>query len=311
MMKKLIIFSFILGLLSCNPQPDIDNETMLDGDKIFDLSLYQPQDYLISKKYPAPTELQKNTPVIIAAHGYSATTFEWDELHEFALQKGNFMVSRVLLGGHGRDFASFKAATWEDWQASIKTEYDALVALGYKKIWLIGSSTGAPLIVNMIKTGFFEDKTTPKGFFLIDPIVISTNKTLTMVGLLGPVLGYTTTELDPGETGKWYVYRPQESLKQLMQLIDLTRKDLEKGISLPTNAFLRIYKSKIDYTADPASAALLYNGLEKSDGKPVEVTMMQSSLHVFTRLRGRLDVTPVDQQNQQKAFNEIANEITQ
>jgi len=96
-----------------------------------------------------------------------------------------------------------------------------------------------------------------------------------------------------------------------MKLIDLTRKDLEKGITLPSGSMLRIYKSKIDYTADPVSAALLYNGLQMSDGKPVEVTMIESSLHVFTRLRGRLDVTSSDQQNQQKTFNEIAAKMTE
>jgi carboxylesterase len=314
-MKKIQLYSLLASVLmlmfSCNPEPEIDNETMLDGDKIFDLSLTHPEDYLLSLKYPVPTETQKNTPVLIAAHGYSATTFEWDEIKEYAASKGTFMVSQVLLGGHGRTYQAFKEASWEDWQSSIKEEYEALSDLGYKKIYLVGSSTGAPLVLNLIKTGYFDGRTTPKGFFLVDPIVVSTNKTLVMVGLLGPVLGYTSITMDPGEAGKWYTYRPQESLKQLMELIDLTRRDLEKGIKLPAASMMKIYKSRIDGTADPVSAVMLYKGIRTSSGEKVQLEMVDSKLHVFTRLRGRDGVKPNDVVLQLKAFDEMETLMTQ
>jgi carboxylesterase len=294
------------ALIACNPQPEIDNTTMLDGNQINDLSLTQPSKYLVSEYIANPTTAQKDTPVIIAAHGYSATTFEWDELRDRANLKKTFYVSQVLLGGHGRDFADFKAATWENWQEAIKTEYQKLTTKGFKNIYLAGSSTGAPLLVEMISSGYFNAFTIkPKGFLLIDPIVVSSNKTLTLVGLVGPVLGYTTSVLETGEAGKWYVYRPQESLKQLMALIDLTRKNLEKGIVLPTGSKLKIYKSKIDATADPVSAPMLYKGLKTSDGKNVEIEMYDSDLHVFTRLRGRIGVTAKDTQNQTDAFADM------
>lgn len=279
-----ILLIICFTLVACNPTPEIDNATMLDGNQINDLSLTQPSKYLVSEYIANPITTQKDTPVIIAAHGYSATTFEWDELREYANTKKTFYVSQVLLGGHGRDYADFKAATWENWEESIKTEYQKLTSKGFKNIYLAGSSTGAPLLVEMISSGYFNNFTIkPKGFFLIDPIVVSANKTLTMVGLLGPVLGYTTSELETGEKGKWYVYRPQESLKQLMDLINLTRKHLEKGIILPTASKLKIYKSNIDATADPVSAVMLYKGLKTRDGKNVDIEMYNSDLHVFTR----------------------------
>jgi len=308
-MKQLLFPLLILMLWSCNPQPDIDDETMLDGTQINDLSLYQPEKYLVSAALPNPTEQQKNTPVLIAAHGYSASTFEWDELREFADKDKSFLVSQVLLGGHGRNFADFKAATWTDWQASISDEYMRLKALGFKKISLAGSSTGAPLIVNLFSSGFFAEKGAPDEVFLIDPIVVSGNKTLVLVGLLGPVLGYTTTDLDAGETGKWYVYRPQESLKQLMKLIDLTRRDLEKGIRLTPGTRLKIFKSEIDRTADPVSAVMLYKGLTTATGNKVDIEMFPSELHVFTRLRGRDTVSEKDKTNQQNAFIKIKEQI--
>jgi len=291
-------------LVSCNPIPEINNSMLDSGLKSYAVqdSLYK---HLVSEYIPSPTEIQKNTPVIIAAHGYSATTFEWDELREFADTKGTFYVSQVLLGGHGRSYVDFKTATWQDWQNSIKVEYEKLSNAGFKKIYLAGSSTGAPLIINLLKSGFFADYTSPKGIFLVDPIVVSANKTLTMVGLLGPVLGYTTVELPTGEQGHWYVYRPQESLKQLMELINLVRVDLQNGITLPTETYMKVYKSTLDDVADPVSALLIYKGMKTSPNGTIDVEMVDSKLHVFTRLRGRDGITATDIQKQQQVFDEI------
>ena len=300
----------VLGIISCTKEPEIDNSGMLDGDQIFDASIYHPEKFLASKYLANASPQQLDKPVIICAHGFSATTFEWDEFREFADLDSSFYVSQVLLGGHGRTYQDFKNATWHDWQSSICDEYKALSNLGFKKIYLVGSSTGAPLIVNMIKSGFFNNLTLPKGIFLIDPIVISGNKTLTMVSTLGPVLGYTTTELDSGEQGHWYVYRPYQSLKQLMDLIDQTRKDLEDGFKLPQGTFMKIYKTTEDEVADPVSAVLLYKGIRNSAGGKIEVELLHSKLHVFTRLRGRNNLTNNDLALQTKAFNEMKIRMT-
>lgn len=314
-MKKNIVYVILLAttgwLVSCNPTPDIAN-TMLDsGNFKYDVpdSL---QRHLVSEYIPSPTEVQKNTPVLIAAHGYTATTFEWDEFRNYADSAGTFYVSQVLLGGHGTSYDNFKTTSWEGWQQSIKDEYIKLSNLGFKKIYLAGSSTGAPLIINLVKSGFFAGYTAPKGIFLVDPIIVSSNKTLTMVGLLGPVLGYTSVELSAGEEQRWYVYRPQETLKQLMTLINLTRLDLERGISLPDNLYVKVYKSKVDDVADPVSALLIYKGL-KYDWtlyKNIDVELVDSKIHVFTRLRGREGVTAADYALQHKVFKEMEDKIT-
>lgn len=310
-MKTHNYFLVFLVVLSsaCAKTPDIDNATMLDGDQIFDLSLSHPEDYLISAQYPDPSEIQKETPVIIAAHGYSASTFEWDELRELADQRGTFFVSQVLLGGHGRTYEELKKATWEDWGVALVDEYNKLSDLGFKKIYMIGSSTGCPLIIHMVKSGIFYRGVKPKGIFLIDPIIVSSNKMLTLVNAIGPVLGYTTTELAEGEKGHWYVYRPYQSLSQLMELIHLTRKDLEKGIALPEGTTMKTYKSTSDDAADPVSAVLIYKGMKNSDGSKTEVAMVPSKLHVFTRLKGRDGVTQADRDLQSRVFAEIEERV--
>lgn len=314
-MKRFTAFTFSIFMLiafnSCNKTPEIDNSTMLDGDQIFDASLYHPENFLASAYLANASPQQLNTPIIVVAHGYSATTFEWDELRTLSNSDTSFYVSQVLLGGHGRTYQDFLNASWKDWQSSIMDEYTKLSNLGFKKIYLAGSSTGAPLIINLVKSGYFNSLTKPKGIFLIDPIVVSSNKTLTMVGLLGPILGYTTVKLDTGEMGHWYVYRPQETLKQLMSLINQTRKDLEDGITLPEGTTLKVYKSTKDEVADAVSALLIYKGMKLANGGKIEVEMVDSKLHVYTRLKGRNSVSANDISLQLKTFNEMKSKMLQ
>ena len=308
-LQPILLFITVL-LASCSTNPPIDN-TMLDSGTISYAIPDSLEKHLVSDYIPNPTEQQKNTPVIICAHGYTATTFEWDELRSYANAKGTFYVSQVLLGGHGVSYSDFKNATWQDWQSSITLEYKNLSNLGFKKIYLAGSSTGAPLIINMVKNHLFDNFTLPKGIFLVDPIIVSSNKTLTLVGLLGPVLGYTSVTLANGEKGHWYVYRPQETLKQLYALIDLTRHDLEDGITLPTGTYLKVYKSEKDDTADPISALMIYKGMKTAVGGNIDAEMVNSSLHVFTRLSGRDNVTPAETALQQKTFAEMETKMTE
>jgi carboxylesterase len=308
MTTKNKFFSLLVILLvifcACSKIPDIDNATMLDGDQIFDPSLYNPELYLISAAIPNPTGIQKNTPVIIAVHGYSATTFEWNEFRSFCNGKGNILVSQVLLGGHGRTFEEFKNSTWGDWQEPILTEYNALRAKGYTNINFAGSSTACPLVLDLIKNGKI-DANGMKHIFMVDPIVIPSDKLLTIIGLVGPMMGYLETTMTTAEEGHWYHFRPQETLKQLLNLIDKSRKDLQKGYNLPAGIRMKVYKSIKDPSADPVSAVLIYKGLKNSDGSNVEIEMIDSELHVFTRLDGRDSITQHDRDNQAHVFEDM------
>ncbi|MCE1156953.1 MAG: hypothetical protein LWW91_12645, partial [Bacteroidales bacterium] len=98
---------------------------------------------------------------------------------------------------------------------------------------------------------------------------------------------------------------PQESLRQLMALIDLTRRNLEKGITLTPGTRLKIYKSEVDRTADPVSAVMLHKGLRTATGNRVDVEMIPSDLHVFTRLRGRDRISSGDSARQLAVFREM------
>ncbi|UAM99226.1 hypothetical protein K8354_05225 [Polaribacter litorisediminis] len=295
---------FVLFFAACSEAPEINNETMLDGDQIFDPSLYNPEDYLVSLSVENPTEIQKNTPVLITVHGYSASTFEWDEFREYSTINANILISQVLLGGHGRTYEAFKESTWKDWQNPILAEYNALRSKGYTNINFAGSSTACPLVLDLIKEGKIGENGM-KNIFLIDPIVIPSDKLLTLVGLVGPMLGYFESTNTAVEDLYYYRFRPQETLNELLDLIDKVRKDLQKGYLLPTNTNMKVYKSIKDDTADAVSAVLIYKGLKNSDGTPINVEMLDSQLHVVTRLEGRENVTQKDREIQQQVFDDM------
>jgi carboxylesterase len=307
-MKRYFTLFILLSavFVSCKKSdklPPIDNNIDLDGTLINDSSLSYPERFLQSVRNKTPNELEKNQPVFICVHGYSASTFEWIEFRDFIQEKGSATTSLVLLGGHGRDYEDFKKATWTDWQIPILTEIQNLTNLGYKNLYLIGSSTGCPLILN----AFYQNKLTSnvKGITLIDPIIVPSNKTLSLVSAVGPMLNYSTSEFEVGEVGFWYKYRPYQSLKELNTLTQEVRKKLEDGIQ--TNIPITVYKSNKDGSADPIGAVLLDKGLKPEAANLKKIKIIDSDLHVFTRLKGRNTFSTKDKENQQIVFNEIVN----
>jgi carboxylesterase len=302
---KIIILLISLCFLSCNRSPSITDQD-LDGNVLFDLSLYQPEKYLVSAYKPNPSDQEKQIPVLIAAHGYSASTFEWDELRKYADSlKSGILISQVLLGGHGRTYEDFKNSTWRDWQASILLEYKKLVQAGYTNISFIGSSTGCPLILNLLYENSLS-QIPPNQIILIDPIIIPSNKILSLAGIVGPMIGYTSVDFDSElERKHWYHYRPQETLQELLDIITVVRKKLESGIALPPLTDLSIYKSKYDEVADRISGILIYNGIKSNTMNSKEIDMVNSHIHVMTRLQGRNNITDNDISIQKMIFNQI------
>ncbi len=302
---KIFILLISFCFLSCNRSPSITDQD-LDGNVLFDLSLYQPEKYLVSAYKPNPSDQEKQIPVLIAAHGYSASTFEWDELRKYADSvKSGILISQVLLGGHGRTYEDFKNSTWRDWQASILLEYKKLVQAGYTNISFIGSSTGCPLILNLLYENSLS-QIPPNQIILIDPIIIPSNKILSLAGIVGPMIGYTSVDFDSElERKHWYHYRPQETLQELLDIITVVRKELESGIALPPLTDLSIYKSKYDEVADRISGILIYNGIESNTMNSKEIDMVNSHIHVMTRLQGRNNITDNDISIQKMLFNQI------
>jgi len=303
---RILPFLFFLFLLlsGCDSTPDISDEH-LDGQIIFDASIAHPESYLQSLANPHPSVQDAAKPVFIAIHGYSASTFEWDEFREYSVNRDDYFISQVLLGGHGMTYDDFKKASWRTWQESIKDEYDRLLEAGYSNINFVGSSTGGALLIELLASGYFDNKATPRHIFLVDPIVIPSSKLISIIPIIGPVLGYTESDNTTEEDTYWYRFRPQETLQELLEVIVRVRKKLENGITLPPGTTMKVYKSIMDPTADPVSAVLIYKGLKTSSGGSIDVAMVESDLHVFTRLSLRNGIDSADLENQLLTFKDI------
>ncbi|TLU99554.1 alpha/beta hydrolase [Dyadobacter luticola] len=153
-MKISILLFCFLVLAGCKKDPEF-TDGMLGGETIFDPPVYDPAKYLVSFAKPNPTPLEATAPVVIAVHGYSASTFEWDEFRNDA--SGQLYISQVLMGGHGIGYQDFKKSTWQDWKQPVLDEYERLEEAGYKNIILAGSSAGSAIILNMLASGFFDE----------------------------------------------------------------------------------------------------------------------------------------------------------
>ena len=82
-------------------------------------------------------------------------------------------------------------------------------------------------------------------------------------------------------------------------------------LNIHCDIYLKVYKSIRDPTADPVSAVLIYNGIQTSTDARIDLDLVNSDLHVFTRLNLVPNVTALDRQNQIDAFTDITTRIFQ
>lgn len=269
---------------------------------------------LVSQSHPTPTAGEKESlQVIIAVHGYSASSFEWKEFGDYmdtAAGFENVRVSRVVLGGHGLALDAFQSSSWEEWGAPILAEYDSLSKQGYKHIHFACASTGCALLMERLAEKAFAKRQAPGWIFEIDPIVVPTTKLLSLANLVGPIVGNVPDEGSDQENRHWYVNRPQETLKELYELINQVKNRLETGFRLPKGTRAKVYKVTRDKNADPVGALIIYKGMRHSDGSHVEVEMVDSKLHVFTRLAARKGrPTALDSAHQKRVFLEMGRRV--
>ena len=140
--------------------------------------------------------------------------------------------------------------------------------------------------------------------------MVPSSKLLHIVSVVGPILGNSPQELvNERQKRHWYTNRPASTLAQLNELIELLRRRLEKGFSLPEGTNAKCYKAKTDGSADPISALLIYKGLSDANGGRIDVEMIDSDLQVFTQLAARESATHADTLNQQRAFKEMVDRV--
>lgn len=303
-MARLLILAFFLLVGGCAREPEYGDDWM-DSPLTQDPALSDSSS-LVSTR-PGLTAVDRQRPVIIAAHGFSASTYEWGEFRTYAEANSDVLVSLVLLGGHGRDLDTFEASTWEEWGAPILAEYHALAAQGFTNLSLAGASTGGTLLLEQLSRNAYDRVNPPDELFFIDALVVSTSKMLRYARQVGPLIGNVPWEPSETERRHWYTNRPWRTLAELNDLLMKVRRSLRQGISLPEGTRATVWKTTGDEVVDPVSADWIKDGLRG----PVEVQMIESDIHVITRLRARTDgvVTESDRRWQHRIFDEMIQKV--
>jgi len=262
-----------------------------------------PDPYVASGNYLKDGDL--NRPVIIACHGFSASTAEWKEFKTYAEANSNVYVQLVLLGGHGRNLKAFKKATWQEWRQPIIDTITYYKAQGFKNIHVIGSSASGPLILSLASTDVLNSKSI-KSVIFVDPFIIPKPKSFEWIDT--PASWFVRNiPVHWGESEDrpkyFYVHYPIAALKELKKLVDRIRVKLDRKIVLPSWISVAIFQSENDPVSDSAGANLLAQQLSPFP----DLYMVDSTLHVFTRSIGQEPKLwgPKDVTNQQWAFDEI------
>lgn len=266
----------------------------LDSGSTPDPVLIEPKNSVLS--YTDLSEVDRSVPIVILAHGFSASSYEWSDFARYMDQhsKGAVLYSNMVLGGHGRSLGAFKRSNWQEWGKPILNEYRALRAQGFTNISLAGSSTACALLLEQLSSGSYNGDIAPKNIFMIDPIVDPVvdpkdwkTRLKMRVAAVARASYPPTQAFSPEEFSRWHGYRPFSALLSLDDLTQRVTRALGVGIQLPKGTHLSVWASQGDPTVNPNGYKLIQNGIRPGVGGSVSVYPINSKFHVFTRLSGR------------------------
>ncbi len=273
----------------------------MDSPLTKDAALTDPS-LLVSNRYSEPTMIQKQQPVFVLVHGFSASTFEFEAFKSVMSKKDpDVLFSSVLLGGHGRDFEAFKSATYDDWFLPVYQEVSRLHALGFQNIVLFGASTGGAGVLHLLLNGAF-DQVSIRHVFLIDPYIEPKNRMLYLAPWLKFIVRNTrSSSSELIEYQHWYTNRPAEALTQLIRFVKKVRSQLAlaKHLVLPP---ITVFTAEFDPTSATEGASIVEASLEKSQ---VDVLRYPSNRHVIIESQTKKNWSELDQAN----FNLIIDTI--
>ncbi|MGK0255635.1 MAG: esterase/lipase, partial [Arcobacteraceae bacterium] len=233
-----------------------------------------------AKNIGTPYTLEANSDIcVIALHGFSSAPKEVEKIALY-LNAANFNVYAPRIKGHGTVPEDLKTTTWQDWYDSLSRAI-AIATLKYKKIYLLGFSTGGLLALLSGKKEYKEFK----GSICINAAL---NLNDIRVKTLIPAVTFwndLVNAFDAKEYAKEYIdniaQNPDinydkhyiDSITQLSELMAKTKKNLKKA-KIP----IYIIQSSDDPVVNPSSAYEIYDAIE-SKNKKLEI--IESSLHVI------------------------------
>ena len=246
-----------------------------EDDVAFDDSAVRDSPRLASLDTLAADAIPRTTPVAILVHGFGATTFELEPVAR-DLQAGGALASQLLLRGHGTSARELAALRYEEWAEPIPAEYGRLTAAGFERVALVGSSTGAALILDLLARGQLTP--TPRRIVFVSPLIEFADWRMRFLPLFERLGVAGSRAILEGESrGHWYPTRPAASLRELRRLTARNRALLASGLELPSDCRILVIHAGGDPTVAGRGIGLLERGIR---GAQVEVIRVDSGIHV-------------------------------
>lgn len=216
---------------------------------------------------------------VIAIHGFSSAPKEMEKLAIF-LSKNGFNVQTPRLDGHGTVCEDLKDKVWQDWYKSVSRSI-IIASLQYKKVFIIGFSTGGLLALLSTKKQYkeFVSLICINAALHLNDMRIKT--LLPAITFWNDVVKYFSEEKYTKEYVDNFPENPQinyhkhyiDSIEQLSLLMSKTKKILPK-IKKP----ILIIQSKDDPVVNPSSAHEIF---EKISSRHKTLKIIESKKHVI------------------------------
>ena len=216
---------------------------------------------------------------VIVVHGFSSAPKEMQNLALF-LNENNFNVITPRLSGHGTVPEDLKTKTWQDWYKSVSRSI-TIASLQYKKVYIVGFSTGGLLALLSTKKQYkeFVSLVCINAALHLNDLRIKT--LLAAISFWNDIVKVFNENKYAKEYIDNFPENPQinynkhyvSSIEQLSLLMDKIKKNLHK-IKKP----ILIIQGKDDPVVNPSSAHEIY---EKIESRFKKLKMINSSKHVI------------------------------
>lgn len=278
----------IVKELVIKPEEEV-NRKLLDLLKLEEIYEYE-NDYLRFSKegvkkrivgMPFKFEAKGSDSCVITLHGFSSAPQEVKQLAKFIHSSG-FNVYAPRLKGHGTNAKDLKDTTWQDWYLSLSRAV-TIATLKYKKVYIVGFSTGGLLALLSTKKCYMEFA----GIICINaalhlndmrmrtvlPAVSMWNDVVNAFNAQSLTKEYVDNSPENPEINydKHYV----QSIEQLNALMKKTQKNLPKIMSP-----ILIIQAKNDPVVNPSSAYEIYDSIQS---KRKNIVMLDLDNHVIVR----------------------------
>ena len=229
---------------------------------------------------PFSYEAKGSDSCVIALHGFSSAPAEVKQMAKY-LQEQGFNVYAPRLKGHGTSPKDLKDTTWQDWYLSLSHAI-AIATLKYKKVYIIGFSTGGLLALLSTKKCYMEFA----GIVCINaalhlndirmkavPAVSFWNDIVNAFNAHDYIKEYVPNSAENPEIN--YNRHYVKSIEQLNLLMKKTQKNLPK-ILTP----ILIVQAKNDPVVNPSSAYEIYDSIAS---KRKNIQMLDLDNHVIVK----------------------------